>query len=105
MHTNFRSRIPVFLLLFLLFTEVPLSAQESEREVQIVGVDGMTLRGVYHEASGPGPGIVLLHQCDRVGMTTGYEVLATRLVDQGFHVLALDARASVRAAAQRQCSG
>lgn len=71
---------------------VSVSGQHQGKEVHIASVDGMNLRGVYYDASQTGPGVLLLHQCDREGIPTGYEKLAVMLSERGFHVLTLDFR-------------
>jgi dienelactone hydrolase len=52
--------------------------------------DGITLKATYFPAAKPGPGILLLHQCnqDRKSWTP----LATKAAASGYHVLTLDYR-------------
>lgn len=58
--------------------------------IDIKAPDGVMLKASYFPAARPGPGILMLHACnkDRASWTT----LATAAVAQGFHVLALDFR-------------
>lgn len=78
-------------IILLLLSSVTFS-QKRGREVSIVAEDGFKLRGVLYSSPRPGPGILLLHQCNREGMATGYERLAAMLVRHGFQVLTLDFR-------------
>ncbi|MCI0706865.1 MAG: alpha/beta hydrolase [Ignavibacteriae bacterium] len=85
-------RFGAVVLLLTLMVHAPLLGQQTPREVRIAGVDGLLLRGVLYTAPAEAPAILLLHQCDREGMPTGYEKLATLLSLRGFHVLMLDFR-------------
>lgn len=62
------------------------------RPIRIESSDGFVLAARYYSAGATAPGVMLLHQCDREGRTTGYEELTTLLADQGFNVLELDLR-------------
>ncbi len=52
--------------------------------------DGITLKATYFPAAKPGPGILLLHQCNRDRKS--WTPLATKAAASGYHVLALDYR-------------
>ena len=78
------------ILFFFLFA--PAYGQNPSVPVHFSGTDGFRLKGNYYEAAAPGPGILLLHQCDREGPLTGFENLATKLAQRGFHVLMFDFR-------------
>ncbi len=55
--------------------------------------DGFKLHADLYSANERGPGILMLHQCDRKpGATAGYSALAHRLSELGCHVLVLDFR-------------
>ena len=58
--------------------------------VTVTAPDGTQLKGTYFAAEKPGPGLLLLHQCnrDRTAWTAFAEAAATR----GFHVLTMDFR-------------
>ena len=58
--------------------------------VDIASADGTVLKGSYYDPGRPGPGMLLVHQCnmDR----TSWESLAGSLVDAGVHVLTFDLR-------------
>jgi len=76
--------VPIFLAAGL------VAAQTAPRDVAINAPDGTTLKGTYFAAAKPGPGILLLHQCNRDRKT--WNNLATILAANGFSVLALDYR-------------
>ncbi|MEE2775381.1 MAG: alpha/beta fold hydrolase [Acidobacteriota bacterium] len=59
-------------------------------DVEIVGADGTKLAATYTSPGTPGPGMLLIHQCnmDR----TAWARLTEYLVDSGVHVLAMDLR-------------
>jgi Tol biopolymer transport system component/dienelactone hydrolase len=63
-----------------------------KRDVSILSEDGFRLKATLYSAGAPGPGMLLLHQCNRQGPLTGYESLAPRLAQRGFQVLVLDSR-------------
>ncbi len=67
-------------------------AQIQEKNIRITSDDRFVLSGRYYTPNQPGPGILLLHQCNRKGPLTGYEGLAPLLAEEGFHVLMLDSR-------------
>lgn len=52
--------------------------------------DGTKLAASFYPASRPGPGILLLHQCNRD--RSSWNELAAELAAKGFHVLSLDYR-------------
>lgn len=58
--------------------------------VSLKSADGTQLKGTYYAAEKPGPGLLLLHQCnaDRTSWATFARAAAAR----GFHVLTLDYR-------------
>jgi dienelactone hydrolase len=58
--------------------------------VEIKAVDGLQLGATYFAASAPGPGVLLLHQCNRD--RSSWTGLAARLADAGMHVLTMDFR-------------
>lgn len=60
------------------------------RPVSLKATDGMNLAATYFPAAGPGPGILLFHQCNRERST--WNALAAELASKGFHVLTLDYR-------------
>jgi dienelactone hydrolase len=79
---------PVVLLLLmplLASAETPATAP-----VTLKAPDGIALKATYYTPGRPGPGILLLHQCNRD--RTSWSALATDAAVRGYHVLALDYR-------------
>jgi pimeloyl-ACP methyl ester carboxylesterase len=66
------------------------AAQSKEVDFDIAAADGARLRATYYSPGTPGPGILLLHQCnmDR----KGWKSLALALSQRGVHVLTFDYR-------------
>ena len=65
-------------------------ATAQSRDVDLEAVDGVTLKATYSSPGRPGPGMLLIHQCnmDRASWTG----ISAALVDAGIHVLTLDLR-------------
>ena len=66
------------------------AAGQQARPVTIQAPDGVALAATYFAAGKPGPGLLLLHQCNRD--RTAWTALATAAASRGVHVLALDFR-------------
>ncbi len=66
------------------------AADVQKRDVDIKAPDGLSLKGTYFSSNRPGPGIILLHQCnmDR----HAWDGLAKDLAEAGFHVFTFDFR-------------
>ncbi len=60
------------------------------RIVSLTTPDGVVLKATYFAASKPGPGVLLLHQCNRQRRV--WDGLAERLASSGINVLTLDYR-------------
>lgn len=58
--------------------------------VTLTAPDGIALKATYYSPDRPGPGILLLHQCNRD--RSAWTALATDAAARGYHVLALDYR-------------
>ncbi len=76
------------LLLMLATTSLALGA---ERVVELTAADGAKLKATYYAAGKPGPGVLLLHQCNRDRKV--WDGLAQQLSAAGINVLTLDYRA------------
>ncbi len=77
----------LFLALGLAASGEPISGQP----VNLKASDGTKLAATYYSSSDrPGPGILLLHQCNRDRSSWG--ALASDLAAKGFHVLTMDYR-------------
>jgi dienelactone hydrolase len=87
---SFRLLTPLLfiLLLFSLTTEAQQSA--APRIVDLAAPDGTKLKATYFAAGKPGPGVLLLHQCNRQRKV--WDDLANRLAGSGLNVLTLDFR-------------
>ena len=83
-----RTRIFMAVALAALVAAVPASAQS--QDVDLEAADGVTLKATYTSPGQPGPGMLLVHQCnmDR----TSWNDIAAELVGAGVHVLTLDLR-------------
>lgn len=66
------------------------TAVAAERVVDLTAPDGLTLKATYFPAAGPGPGVLLLHQCNRQRKV--WDDLARQLSAAGIHVLTFDYR-------------
>ena len=66
------------------------TAQVKKQDAELAAPDGIKLKVTYYAAGKPGPGVLLLHQCNRDRRT--WDALATQLAQAGIHVLAFDYR-------------
>ena len=73
----------------LLAAAVSLAASK-EKVVDLTAADGTKLKATYFSAGKPGPGVLLLHQCNRNRQS--WYGLADQLAAAGINVLALDYR-------------
>lgn len=82
----------ILLIIAAIFTiaTVGTAADVQKKDVTLKTSDGVTLKGTYLSPGGPGPAILLLHQCnmDR----HAWDGLAGDLAKAGFHVLTFDFR-------------
>lgn len=79
------------LLPVILFMLVAASlAMCAEKTVDLTAPDGTKLKASYFAANKPGPGVLLLHQCNRDRRS--WDVLAQRLAASGINVLTFDLR-------------
>ena len=62
----------------------------SKSAVTIPAADGFSLKGTFYSAGKPGPGLLLLHQCNADSQL--YDQLGTMLSTAGYNVLAFDFR-------------
>lgn len=70
------------------FAKEPLSVQEVN--IDILAHDSVKLKATYYTSDKPGPGMLLLHQCNMDRKS--WKQLATTLVQLGIHVLTFDYR-------------
>jgi dienelactone hydrolase len=65
-------------------------ARAAERVVDLTAADGTRLKATYFDAGKPGPGVLLLHQCNRQRKV--WDGLAAQLAAAGVNVLTVDNR-------------
>ena len=70
-------------------TAVP-SFSAGKNQVSFSAPDGLMLKGTFYSAGKPGPGLLLLHQCNADHQV--YDQLGTMLSVAGYNVLAFDFR-------------
>jgi dienelactone hydrolase len=82
----------VAVLIFALLHTGHSAAQQapSPRVVTLHAPDGTELKGSYFTSSKPGPGVLLLHQCNQQRKL--WDVLGERLASSGINVLTFDYR-------------
>jgi dienelactone hydrolase len=83
---SFSSASILFLLTLACAAQQPLAA----RVVSLTAPDGIVLKATYFAAAKPGPGVLLLHQCNRQRKV--WDALAEQLASSGINVLTLDYR-------------
>src|ERR1700688_4248792 len=87
-----RQQVLASMVLVSLGLGVPSAGQTapSARVVDLKASDGITLKATYFGAGKPGPGVLLLHQCNRQRKV--WDDLAERLAASGLNVLTVDFR-------------
>ena len=86
---NRRLAALLFPALLSVLTSLAL-AQSAERVVDLTATDGTKLKATYFGAAKPGPGVLLLHQCNRQRKV--WDGLARQLASAGINVLTFDYR-------------
>jgi dienelactone hydrolase len=81
--------VPV-LVLALLVAAAGAAQQISPQIVSLRASDGTVLKGSYFASGKPGPGVLLLHQCNQQRKL--WDVLGERLASSGINVLTIDYR-------------
>lgn len=66
------------------------AANGDGQAVDITAPDGLVLKGTLYEPDAPGPGVLMLHQCNRDRHS--WDTAALALEDAGFFVLTMDFR-------------
>src|SRR6202049_190619 len=67
-----------------------VNSWSAEKVVDLTTADGVKLKASYFAAAKPGPGVLLLHQCNQ--QRKNWDELAGRLAGTGINVLTLDYR-------------
>jgi dienelactone hydrolase len=85
-------RNPVLPMLVLSVLALTAAAQEppAPRVIDLKASDGATLKATYFAAARPGPGVLLLHQCNRQRKV--WDDLGRELAAAGINVLTMDLR-------------
>src|SRR5579862_7601849 len=86
---TFKSMLP-FVLLSSFVASAPARPSTSQRVVDLTAADGTPLKATFFSADKPGPGVLLLHQCNRQRKV--WDELARQLAAAGISVLTLDYR-------------
>src|ERR1700722_5470591 len=86
------SRILFFSLIVAFALPVVCAAQQppAPRVVELTAPDGVILKATFFAAAQPGPGVLLLHQCNRQRKV--WDDLARQLAASGLNVLTVDFR-------------
>ncbi len=77
-------------ILFLLALSCAAQQMPAARVVSLTAPDGIVLKATYFASAKPGPGVLLLHQCNRQRKV--WDGLAEQLASSGINVLTLDYR-------------
>jgi dienelactone hydrolase len=85
-----RAMTPFLLLLSMSGAAVVAQHPPAARVVAFTAADGTNLKGTYFGAGKPGPGVLLLHQCNRQRKV--WDDLAAKMAASGLNVLTLDFR-------------
>jgi len=79
----------LFVFLVSTFT-VAVQGAPAPRVVELTAPDGLKLKGTFFAAAASGPGMLLLHQCNRQRKV--WDDLATRMTASGMNVMTVDLR-------------
>src|SRR6266849_1253500 len=85
-----RRLFPRALFPFLFALTCAAKPMPAPRTVSLTAGDGTILKATYFAAAKPGPGVLLLHQCNQ--QRKSWDVLAERLASSGINVLTVDYR-------------
>jgi dienelactone hydrolase len=85
-----RAMTPFLLILSMSAAAVVAQHPPAARVVAFTAADGTNLKGTYFGAGKPGPGVLLLHQCNRQRKV--WDDLAAKMAASGLNVLTLDFR-------------
>jgi len=69
---------------------VPSALRAASWDIDITAPDGAKLKATIYDPGKPGPGVILLHQCN--SDRKSWDELATKLMENGIHVMTLDQR-------------
>jgi len=74
----------------ILIVAMGITARAEQRQVTFEAPDGASLQGTFYSSTHPGPGLLVLHECN--GNRQNYDQLATMLGTAGYSVLTLELR-------------
>jgi dienelactone hydrolase len=78
------------LLAHFLLPTLAVAQTPAPKDLELTAADGVKLKATYFAAAKPGPGVLLLHQCNQ--QRKSWNELAGQLSSAGIHVLTLDYR-------------
>ena len=93
-------RPALFLVSALVVTTSIAKEPKAPKVADLTAADGISLKVSYFSADKPGPGVLLLHQCNRQRKI--WDGLALQLVESGISVLTLDLRGFGESGGNRQ---
>jgi dienelactone hydrolase len=83
-------RFSCFFAVFLFALTAIAQSKPAERVVDLTSADGTKLKATFFQAAKPGPGVVLMHQCNKDRKI--WDGLALQLAASGINVLTFDLR-------------
>jgi dienelactone hydrolase len=87
----FSLALPLLILASLVSAQEAMKASApAPQNVDLAAADGTKLKATYFPASKPGPGVILLHQCNQ--QRHSWDEVASHLAASGIHVLTVDYR-------------
>ena len=81
--------LPTYTLALVVASSVA-SAQQVAQDLSVIAADGAKLGATWYSPGKPGPGMLLLHQCNM--NRRAWTELGAALAQRGVHVLAIDYR-------------
>lgn len=81
-----------FLLIFLVALSLPVAAQVNQRDITIKTNDGVKLKATYYDSGQPGPGVLLLYNCQSDNHRGRFDRIARKLAAGGIHAMTFDYR-------------
>jgi len=87
---NIRFRVAGLLGLLMLAAACAAQQSPGPRVVDLTAADGTKLKATFFSGRKPGPGVLLLHQCNQ--QRKGWDGLATQLAAAGISVMTVDFR-------------
>jgi dienelactone hydrolase len=88
--SNRTIRLLVAIAYALVLIALPAFAEPTTSTVSLTAPDGTALKATYYTPGQPGPGLVLLHQCNRD--RSAWAAFGQAAAARGYHVIAMDYR-------------